>query len=293
LGGSDHSEESILAGLNFQEEWDFVIDNSKVTDVFVTSWNEWVAQKFPTSGNGKQYVSFTDCFNMEYSRDVEPMKGGYGDNYLMQMASNIRRFKDAEKKGSATINKKTIDIDNPDSWNGIPIYRDPRGDAVERNHIGSWNYIYTDTSNRNDIISVAVASDEAYLYINAEVAFELIDSNEENWMNVYINNIADSAKGFAGYNYILNRVRDKSAKTAKLQKFNEDGTLSDVTDCDMRIFEKGITFRIPLSAMSMSAKSPKLALKVTDNIMHFNDPMDFYVSGDSAPIGGYSYGYGM
>lgn len=291
-GGFDHSEEAIFSGKNFQEEWDFVIDNSAVTDVFVTSWNEWVAQKFPTSGNNGNYISFTDCFNMEYSRDVEPMKGGYGDNYLMQLANNIREFKDAEKKGKANINRKTVNIDDASDWAGIPVYRDPRGDASERNHLGAWNHVYTDTSNRNDIISVGIASDDDYLYINTTVAFELIDSDDENWMNVYLNVVGDESKGFAGYNYILNRKRDKSAKTAVLRKFGENGLL-DAGVCDMRVREDGIVFRIPLSMLGLSAKSPAVAVKVTDNIMNFDDPMDFYISGDSAPIGSFGYGYGM
>ena len=292
-GGFDHSTESILSGKNFQEEWDFVIDNPKVTDVFVTSWNEWVAQKFVTSGNKTNYISFTDCFNMEYSRDVEPMKGGYGDNFLMQLAQNVREFKNAEKKGSVNINRKTIDLNDLSSWDGIPVYRDPRGDASERNHIGSWNHIYTDTSNRNDIVSVGIASDDGYLYINATVAFELIGSQDENWMNVYLNAINDSSKGFAGYNYILNRERNGDGTKALLQKFGEDGTLKNVTYCDMRVREDGIVFRIPLSALGLNANNPAVAVKVTDNIMNFTDPMDFYISGDSAPIGKFSYGYGM
>ena len=41
----------------------------------------------------QQYKAFPDEFSQEGSRDIEPMKGGHGDNYYYQMAANIRRFK--------------------------------------------------------------------------------------------------------------------------------------------------------------------------------------------------------
>lgn len=292
-GGFDHSEEAIMSGKNFQEEWDFAINNENVNHVFVTSWNEWVAQKFVTTGANGAYVSFTDCFNMEYSRDVEPMKGGYGDNYLMQLTQNVRAFKEGTAPSKANINRATIDINDQSGWAEIPVYRDPRGDAIERNHVGSWNHIYTDTTNRNDIISVAVANDNGYLYVNTTVAYELIASDDANWMNVYFNVIDDAVKGVGGFNFVLNRTRDVQAGKATLSRLSADGTLSDVGECDMAVRGDGITFRIPLSMLGLTADSPKVAVKVTDNIQDISDAMDFYVSGDSAPIGRYAYGYGM
>ncbi len=45
--------------------------------VTLTWWNEWTAQRLPVDGG---YV-FTDNYNQEYSRDIEPMEGGHGDQY--------------------------------------------------------------------------------------------------------------------------------------------------------------------------------------------------------------------
>ncbi len=36
---------------------------------------------------------FVDQYNSEFNRCVQPMKDGYTDNYYMQMAQNIRRYK--------------------------------------------------------------------------------------------------------------------------------------------------------------------------------------------------------
>ena len=38
-----------------------------------------------------------DAFNPEFSRDIEPMKGGFGDNYYYQLAAFLRRFKGARE----------------------------------------------------------------------------------------------------------------------------------------------------------------------------------------------------
>lgn len=289
--GFDYDYSRNYWGDNFQEEWDFVIGNDAVDRVFVTSFNEWVAQKIITPG--VNCVTFTDCFNLEYSRDIEPMKGGYNDNYLLQFADNIRRFKGNERK-KINVNNRTIDLDKDLSqWDGVNAFRDPRGDAMERNHIGSWNTVYTDKSNRNDIISTQIAHDDNYLYINVEVAYELIMSDDPSWMNVYINVLDDTDAGFAGYNYILNRSRDLNSGRTKLQKFGADNTLSSGTDCVIKVYDNNVVYRIPLADLGYEGKAPKIAIKVTDNIQNFDDPMDFYVSGDSAPLGLFSYGYGI
>jgi hypothetical protein len=70
---------------------------------FIDGWNEWVAQRFVLKpGQKVQFPGkplepgdsfFIDAYNAEFSRDIEPMRGGYGDNYYYQMVAAIRRFK--------------------------------------------------------------------------------------------------------------------------------------------------------------------------------------------------------
>lgn len=55
----------------------------------LTWWNEWCAQLFRVDG---KYV-FTDNFNQEFSRDIEPMKGGHGDRYYRWLCEYIRAYK--------------------------------------------------------------------------------------------------------------------------------------------------------------------------------------------------------
>ena len=57
--------------------------------VTVTWWNEWAAQLLQTDIG----YQFTDNFNMEYSRDIEPMKGGHGSLYYDWLCSYVKAYK--------------------------------------------------------------------------------------------------------------------------------------------------------------------------------------------------------
>ena len=63
--------------------------------ISITWWNEWAAQRLPMS-DGKTY-HFTDNYNQEYSRDIEPMKGGHGDQYYLWMKEYIRAYRAIEE----------------------------------------------------------------------------------------------------------------------------------------------------------------------------------------------------
>lgn len=87
-------------GKFFREQWEtaFKVHPKIVT---VTWWNEWCAQLYKIDGAG--YV-FTDNFNQEYSRDIEPMEGGHGDLYYRMLKSYVEAYK-AGKKIPAMIKK--------------------------------------------------------------------------------------------------------------------------------------------------------------------------------------------
>ncbi len=58
--------------------------------VTLTWWNEWTAQRLSIGGG--QYA-FTDNYNQEYSRDIEPMEGGHGDQYYQWLIQYISAYK--------------------------------------------------------------------------------------------------------------------------------------------------------------------------------------------------------
>ena len=58
--------------------------------VTLTWWNEWTAQRLDVGGG--EYA-FTDNYNQNYSRDIEPMEGGHGDQYYKWMVEYISAYK--------------------------------------------------------------------------------------------------------------------------------------------------------------------------------------------------------
>ena len=61
--------------------------------VTITWWNEWAAQRFIDKGENL----FVDNYNQEYSRDIEPMEGGHGDQYYQWMKEYVRAYKALEE----------------------------------------------------------------------------------------------------------------------------------------------------------------------------------------------------
>ena len=91
-GANDPAPGAWTKGYNFQEQWNRAHE-AKPDIVLVTGWNEWIAGRWRRKDRPDRPVMFVDCANFEYSRDIEMMRGGYGDNYFLMLRDNVRRFK--------------------------------------------------------------------------------------------------------------------------------------------------------------------------------------------------------
>ena len=110
--------------------------------LFLTQWNEWIAGSFaaPTTAYTHLLADccpvggfyFVDEYNEEYSRDMEPMKGGHTDNYYFQMVGQNRLRKGVRPVPPASA-PQTINLAGGFSqWTNVaPAYYDP----VERHHL--------------------------------------------------------------------------------------------------------------------------------------------------------------
>lgn len=67
-------------GLNIQEQWERALTVDPQF-VFVTGWNEWIAERFSEFASIKLPVMFVDEFNWEHSRDIEPCAGGVSGGF--------------------------------------------------------------------------------------------------------------------------------------------------------------------------------------------------------------------
>ena len=261
-------EASMREGTNVEGQWKTVFDNyDQVNNVFVTGWNEWIAQKMV---DGNDQVFFVDTFNEPYSRDMEMMKGGYGDNFYLQFSRNIKKYAWSEPKHYKYSNK-TIDINDfsLEQWNDVKAYRDFEGDALR--------------------LRARHAGDGARQRHRAGRRRGSARRRDAAWMNLMIS-LGKNDNSFASFNYIINRSRN--GNKASIEKLTSNFTPTNVGECDISYLDNVIQYAIPLSLINRDDKNFEVGVKVCDNIQEQNDIQDYYVSGDSAPIGRLSYSYG-
>ncbi|MBR5124559.1 MAG: hypothetical protein IKU90_05450, partial [Clostridia bacterium] len=187
-------------GLNFQAQFDRAIESDAMY-ILVTGWNEWVAQRQDT---GSDRIWFVDTASMEFSRDAEMMRGGYFDNYYIQLAYNVQRVKGAAPVVVQDM-RKAIDVTGDFAqWDDVVItYADAKGDTADRNSRGFGNTKYTNTSGRNDIVAAKVTADtkNVYFYVETAEAITAAD-NSSSWMKLYLDVDNDGTTGWYGYDYI-------------------------------------------------------------------------------------------
>jgi hypothetical protein len=197
-------------GFNFQEQWEraFQLDPEVV---FVTGWNEWIAMQLNRE-QGRPV--FCDQYNLEYSRDVEMMRGGYGDNYYMQLAANIRRFKGMRPPSNKASGKTIRLADSFRQWDDVSaIYRDHALDTRARDFPGCGDTHYRVVSGRNDLRVLKVTHDQEYVYFYAQTTDDLTAHTDPNWMWLLIGVVGADRPAWEGFHFIANRQIANATET--------------------------------------------------------------------------------
>jgi hypothetical protein len=275
-------------GKGFETMWEAVFQKeNEINDVLCTSFNEWQAQKYPLG----TATGFVDVYNWEYSRDMEMMEGGYGDNFYLQLVRNMRRFSFTEGKTYQTKPVAAdISVDDAVWKNATAHYADFVDDAINRDHLdAAGKSRYTDNSARNDIAFIKVLHDEDNLYFRIETAEDMTEYQEGDtgWMNILIG--TNEGKSFSGYQYIVNRSPGDGKTSVEKSKGGYDW--ENAGSADYRSDGNVLFIKIPRSVLGIGGGAPNITFKVCDNVTKKDDIMDYYVSGDCAPIGRLSYRY--
>ena len=279
-------------GLNLQEQWDRALA-ADPEFIFVTGWNEWVAQRY-TSFNGiSAPVVFVDEFDWEHSRDIEPMTGGHDDAYYYQLVANIRRYKGARPTPRASA-PKTIPINGRFAqWADVgPDFRDHIGDTAHRNHPG-WGSTgtYVNTTGRNDIILAKATRDSENLYFYVRTRQPITPFTDPNWMLLFLNVDGDPATGWKGYDFVVNRNvmnRHRTALETSTGGWNwriQQDLRYAVQGCEMEL-------AIPRRALGLDPGQPlRIDFKWSDNMQEPDNILDFISNGDVAPSGRFNFRY--
>lgn len=291
-------------GLYFDQQWQRALEVDPEF-VFVTGWNEWTAGQmtrtdpdyeqemkkwdfFPGAkcGKGGREVRmgegyFIDQYNQEYSRDIEPMKGGHSDNYYYQLVANVRKYKGVERPEPVGA-PVTIDIEGDfDQWRWVKkSYYDHVGDVTHRNSPGNFAAgPYINETGRNDIVESKVARDDDYVYFYVKTAEALTPHTDPYWMLLFIDADKSHETGWEGYDLLVN-AEFKNDRTSTVKTYDGESWSGS----------KGVAFRYEGNEMMVRVPrsyfgSGKLAFDFhwADGIQKLGDIEEFFLNGDQAP----------
>ena len=285
-------------GIYFQQRWDEALKGDPQF-LYINDWNEWTAGKYQPRGGGTTKFMrrdnpyfFVDQYNAEFNRCLQPMKDGYTDNYYMQMAENIRRYKGV-RPIPEVIGLHPIKIDGGFSdWAGVEVeYRDTVGDTFHRNYDGYGGLHYTNNTGRNDIITSKVAVDRDTVYFYVETKDPLTPHTGTNWMLLLIDADQNPNTGWYGYDYLINqRVIDEKTTTIRRYAANApDGPWVEAARLKYRCSGKALELAVPRKLLGLKGDAFTFDFHWCDNPAALKDPISLCTSGDSAPNRRFNY----
>ncbi len=287
---SSSTENSVLYGLNFQQQWDYAIECDP-DFIFVDGWNEWIA--------GRHYEwlgtvnAFPDQFTDEYSRDIEPSKGITADHYYYQLVANIRRFKGVGEP-TQTVGGQTVDIYGSDSlWDDVTNeYIHYTGSTRERSANGWKGLYYENSTMRNDFKSVKVAYDAENVYFRIETLNDISPYTDSAWMRILLDtDSSGKSANWEGFEYIINRA-SATENTATVEKSTGGWSFEKTGTAEYIISGNVMKLCVPLSALGLeSGEEIHFNFKLSDNMQNDGDIMDFYQNGDVAPGGRFMFAF--
>jgi hypothetical protein len=289
-GRLDRAPGAVDRGFNFQEQWKRA-HALKPPFVMVTGWNEWIASRLGDKPDSP--IVFCDQFSEEFSRDIEPMKGGHGDNYYWQLVANVRRFKGVAPLPKASAVKSVAIEGGFDAWRDVaPEFRDHLGETAPRDFAGTAGLHYANRTGRNDLAAFKVARDEKNVYFYARTRDPISPHTDPNWMWLMIDVDRNPATGWQGFDFIVNRS-DVGDGATWLEKYDAaKRAWTKVAKVAYRVEGRELHLAIPRTSLGLPEETAAaFDFKWADNLQNADDPMDFYVSGDVAPEGRAKYRY--
>ncbi len=274
-GQNDPAPDAYKYGYNFAEQFDRALETDPPI-VLVTGWNEWIAGYWP--GIPERPVMFVDCANPEYSRDIEMMRGGYSDNYFMQLVSYVRRYKGATDVQLCPIGTTAV-------------YKAFSDGDFARHAEGYGGVIYANYTQRNAIEQIDVCHDRENITFTIHTKAPVTHPMGAGaWMKLYL-----TPEGNAEHRYILNNTPCSNGTTtlARVIGAGDDLTARDVPELTLHytMSEHTLTLSVPRTAIGLAHDHFTLWFKAADSTEAYCTVEDFYDKGDVAPLGRLNFVY--
>ncbi len=290
----DYTPQTTASGAFFAEQWSRVFEVDPEF-VFITGWNEWIAMRM--NDGASQYMTgkriqpgdtyFVDQYNEEFSRDIEPVRGGFGDNYYYQMADFIRRY-----KGGSPVTTRQHGVLVQPRWAEIEqAYFDDRGDIKPRNHFGYGRIgQLVNASGRNDFVRSKVAVTKKNLHFYVETASPIVYASDC-WMNLFVGIEGRSDTSWENFQFRVSEAESPARGKVWLQECSGGWSWRNKKQITYRLEGNKLEIIIPLSVMALNSKEPfSLRFKWMDNIpLEEGDIKQCMEYGDTAPNSRFCY----
>ena len=285
-------------GIYFQQRWDEALPCNPEF-LYINDWNEWTAGKYPPAKDTKfpfmrrqSDYFFVDQYNSEFNRCVQPMKGGYTDNYYMQMAQNIRRYKGVRPIPVLQGLQSLAMAENLAAWDRVAVeYRDTIGDTFHRDYDGYGGLRYKDDSGRNDLVTLKVVVEREHVRFYAETRAALSPCTGSNWMLLLIDSDQNSKTGWFGYDYVVN-LKVVDVRTTTLMRYAPEspgGPWVEVARLPLRFEGNRLQLPVPRKLLGLPVEAFSFDFKWADNPKDLKDPISLCTSGDTAPNRRFNY----
>ncbi len=280
-------------GYNFQEQWERAIALDPRC-VFITGWNEWIMGRWEAFCEYRNAAGvFVDQFNWEFSRDIEPMRGGHLDDYYYQLVHNVRRFKGARAPAPAA-GGQSLDVLDLRAWEGIPERcLDDEGDAIGRHHTGFGQVgEYCVPRGKNDFSVCKATHDEKhiYFYVRTVSPISPYRCGLGAWMQLLIRLNSADLPSWEGFHFTVNRIlrtTDRSILEYSLGGWSWQA-LGEVRLC---VQGNELALEVPRRALALDASRIDISFKWLDSMHPEKDLLQLYTHGDTAPNGRFAYLY--
>jgi len=292
-------------GIYFAEQWQSALETDPEF-ILLMQWNEWTAMRFINGEhpgiNATRFAGmpaepgdsiFVDGFDHEFNRDIEPVRGGFEDNYYYQMVDGIRRFKGAREVPVAGP-PQSIDLDGGfAAWTEVtPTYFDSIGDTLHRDHPG-WGSEgqYVNTTGRNDFKEMKVARDEDYLYFYAKTVDDITAPAGENWMELFLafDELVGLSPDWEGFHFRIS-LEPRRKEHYVVQQALGGIHWRGLAYVDYAVEGNQLHLRVPRALLGDVAKGEDLSFrfKWSDN-RQTDNALDWWIHGDTAPNGRFTY----
>jgi len=283
----ENVESDVDKGAFFQAQWDHAlsVDPEMIT---IGGWNEWIAYKQPYDG---EYM-LCDAVNKEFSRDIEPMNGGYQDAFYIQMIRNIRRYK-GMNDAPAPVENTTVDImGDLSQWDHVKYGHKSIDDTypARDSYGGAMTVRYTQAAPADKLQEVKVTHDNEYLYFFIKCKESITSyKGKDNWINLFVGTGEPELKGWESYDYVIGRKYENDE--ADIGRLNNDFTATGIGTARYVLKDSIIQMRIPRAAISLNNTVDKFYFKLAAGVEKPSDIMNYYQSGSAMPMGRLSYMY--